>query len=995
MHGSHTNHIGEEHSPTIAVSVDVCEDVEVKAKDREAKLLRTPLKTKHPGTPRQKSPRSAPKSFSNSHQNSPRMVNAVNDILPTVMVINNEIIVEDDDEELAKREGKTKRARVSTTPKTQTRKKESSSSSSEDDSDSSSGSDGDDGDGTSRGVNVSDKLHKPRAATREIAAKEREDARAKANGLKRPSSSRNLWLTSFQDAVDHVKTEPKATTDSILRTNGQNELSDSERDDFGVTTEEHSEEFPVVGSPISILVAGSATTGVIKTQKPTTTTSPTESKKTTSSSSRPKPKRTPPKSLMDMRLEQAQAALDAEDEEEKKNKEIAMRRATWHSRRTKILYGRSFKPHSPIPGPNLSEFALAVSRTLRKVATKKPQPNSSEEESDNEEMKVPAEDEEEIIPRVRRPFCMMRAGTRALAVQRKTRAFQEMDQPSLLVRAPKKFAELQHAGPLSVSEIELPSFDPSGAISHSMLRISDAGTLPVSGMPLPSVVLGSAHSSSDFSLNSWFKKKVSPFIVDFMAEEEPGGARNVASNCFQRLPLYAVRQPPLVQPLEISPFAERTLEKYGLRDLGHEWVTLFQAIGGISGGYSKSMKLQIPDTILLSPNGQPSMWYSTSASSHIKPRHLMRVTSQIILEEFTEWSSAASLENEVIAVRRVGFRVENMTLNQLQEFCREMERPRVAVHRHEWEEVDDDEEEVARDSQSKSFCLQKYVEPHRNSVRDNVSDKHYARSFYKRPFSLLSSDVLSKCDLFLFKTERDGVVESDENTGVADEGDDERLADGFDEETDEKPTVSLVHLNLESQSLFEDSLSARGFDKDAIVPQLYHMKLTASEILNRLNRSLHARQVSAIGVAVNIPGDDPKFPRQLVDTATRVCQHPTELRAIRSALRRRKHRFASLQRAESSISFRPIPVYISPRYIGAVVPKNYRDGKFHSLLAPKQANSVNRLHLSPRPPLTLIQHPLSKQYTKMDHIGSDESRTASPRKTKHKVKKDMTQDVNK
>uniref|UniRef100_K3WES4 Uncharacterized protein n=1 Tax=Globisporangium ultimum (strain ATCC 200006 / CBS 805.95 / DAOM BR144) TaxID=431595 RepID=K3WES4_GLOUD len=88
-----------------------------------------------------------------------------------------------------------------------------------------------------------------------------------------------------------------------------------------------------------------------------------------------------------------------------------------------------------------------------------------------------------------------------------------------------------------------------------------------------------------------------------MVEEEPGGAGNETSNRFQRLPLYAVRQPPLVQPLEISPFAERTFEKYGLRDLGHEWVTLFQTIGGISGGYSKSMKLQIPDTILLSPSG--------------------------------------------------------------------------------------------------------------------------------------------------------------------------------------------------------------------------------------------------------------------------------------------------------------------------------------------------------------------------------------------------------
>lgn len=116
------------------------------------------------------------------------------------------------------------------------------------------------------------------------------------------------------------------------------------------------------------------------------------------------------------------------------------------------------------------------------------------------------------------------------------------------------------------------------------------------------------------------------------------------------LPLYTERQPPLVQPLETSAFAERTFEEFGMRDLGHDWVTLFQTIGeGNCGGYSKSMKLNVPDTILLSPSGYvvclcwlstgenlqsrfltnnlcgrlPSMWYSTSASSYIKPQNLM------------------------------------------------------------------------------------------------------------------------------------------------------------------------------------------------------------------------------------------------------------------------------------------------------------------------------------------------------------------------------------
>lgn len=89
-------------------------------------------------------------------------------------------------------------------------------------------------------------------------------------------------------------------------------------------------------------------------------------------------------------------------------------------------------------------------------------------------------------------------------------------------------------------------------------------------------------------------------------EEQPspssGGEKSPLRHT--RLPLYIERQPPLVQPLETSVFAERTFEKFGVRDLGHEWVTLFQTIGeGNCGGYSKSMKLHVPDTILLSPSG--------------------------------------------------------------------------------------------------------------------------------------------------------------------------------------------------------------------------------------------------------------------------------------------------------------------------------------------------------------------------------------------------------
>lgn len=72
----------------------------------------------------------------------------------------------------------------------------------------------------------------------------------------------------------------------------------------------------------------------------------------------------------------------------------------------------------------------------------------------------------------------------------------------------------------------------------------------------------------------------------------------------KRRPLYTVRQPPLIQPLRLSPFIERTCSRFGIPpdDLANEWVVLFQAISG-GGRIGEGMPLQIPDTVLLSPSG--------------------------------------------------------------------------------------------------------------------------------------------------------------------------------------------------------------------------------------------------------------------------------------------------------------------------------------------------------------------------------------------------------
>jgi len=86
----------------------------------------------------------------------------------------------------------------------------------------------------------------------------------------------------------------------------------------------------------------------------------------------------------------------------------------------------------------------------------------------------------------------------------------------------------------------------------------------------------------------------------------------------QRRPLYSQRQSPLVQPHGTSAFIERMWDRFGIQDLAHEWVTVFQSMVGSDAGQRHQqgdsgrshhgsildgMKLLIPDTVLLNPSG--------------------------------------------------------------------------------------------------------------------------------------------------------------------------------------------------------------------------------------------------------------------------------------------------------------------------------------------------------------------------------------------------------
>ncbi|POM57308.1 hypothetical protein PHPALM_38194 [Phytophthora palmivora] len=140
----------------------------------------------------------------------------------------------------------------------------------------------------------------------------------------------------------------------------------------------------------------------------------------------------------------------------------------------------------------------------------------------------------------------------------------------------------------------------------------------------------------------------------------------------KRRPLYTIRQPPLIQPMRLSSFTQKTCSRFGapLEDLAHEWVVLFQAIsGGKMGG--DAMPLHIPDTVLLSPSGQPSVWYTTSSSGRVKAKDLMRVSPQAILEAFETQLPCqrhSCKDHDIMAVRRLGFEVDNLSRHDLKRY---------------------------------------------------------------------------------------------------------------------------------------------------------------------------------------------------------------------------------------------------------------------------------------------------------------------------------------
>lgn len=300
----------------------------------------------------------------------------------------------------------------------------------------------------------------------------------------------------------------------------------------------------------------------------------------------------------------------------------------------------------------------------------------------------------------------------------------------------------------------------------------------------------------------------------------------------------------------------------------------------------------------------------------------------------------------------------------------------------------------------RSFCLQKYVEPEGNATFLAVWRSVKSRSDFslgQEPATTLASSRRN-CDIFLFKRG---------NYTIKDDSSDDEAED--DEHTKKKLRSAMLHLDIEEDRAIERTLRRNGFDGERINPQLFHMKLVTSDIMNRVNRAHENRQVCGIicefffgavdkklyfsallGIHwENSPSSwetlrhedaisrmicefyesekrpiSPRRPLRYADISNSTPSSPQSRRGRASIVEENESlqlyhelnpRFPSVQlphvnerqwKCRSAL----LPPDISPRYVGAQVPKRYRCGLFQPLLTSKQADSVNRLHLSPRAP---------------------------------------------
>ncbi|KAG7380464.1 hypothetical protein PHYPSEUDO_007197 [Phytophthora pseudosyringae] len=598
------------------------------------------------------------------------------------------------------------------------------------------------------------------------------------------------------------------------------------------------------------------------------------------------------------------------------------------------------------------------------------------------------DDGEEKSQDVRRHFCVMQAGLEgALEIDEGENAKARTSKKTV-ISVPRKFdatvKEVPHAFTSSTDSIA-----PPPPLSHldSDNRFNVALTPPSTAV---------FSSSEGFAMETWFKRTLTGELGNSKAlrawghsqerEKRMRSHNDEEEDC--KRPLYTVRQPPLIQPLRLSAFTQKTCSQFGIpsEDLAHEWVVLFQAISG--GKLGDGMPLQIPDTVLLSPSGQPSVWYTTSSAGRVKAKDLMRVSPQAILEAFvTPLPSQRHLSasaGDIIAVRRLGFEVASLSRQQLTRYGGPQHLPPPGVELQIC---------ALRDDQSKPADSNSRT-THSGGHGGTVDPSRKSNDTSKRSTPRAYSDVFLLA-LPNMDGERAGNDPIKDNV-VVNETPQQMLQGDH----------RLSHLDIvHPDGCTWKTLRRGGFDPDVMAPLLFYMKRVTSEIANSVNLGHNTRQACGLaceffvgeynrsvyfsglrgiqwvasapswellrdvdplsrslcefyGSDVSTPGLSESRARRSGPSSPQRPRSP--LASDRTMYYEQNPRFPSVHTPFVSAKqwlhrSQLLAPDISPRYVGASVPKIYRDGVFQSLLTAHQADSVVRLNLSPQAPATLAE----------------------------------------
>ncbi|ETV95400.1 hypothetical protein, variant [Aphanomyces invadans] len=400
-------------------------------------------------------------------------------------------------------------------------------------------------------------------------------------------------------------------------------------------------------------------------------------------------------------------------------------------------------------------------------------------------------------------------------------------------------------------------------------------------------------------------------------------------------------QPPPARPTR---FREDLHRASGQVDNAMQWVAFFQAICPVVP-YANPIRLNVPDTVLLTPQGAPSIWYHSSASSGgvLKRKQPAHMTANAILAAFVGPHPDVVGPTEAVAVVRFGFSSRVMSRADFAILCDDMNGHKLTPLRP-----------TGPSLPSVPFCLQRYIRPQ--------DDKRYIVSFSLHP-PCQGHSKPAMCDVFVapyskrYHLGQAEVVSHPERT--------------------EKPVPPPLFADRKAS--YDFHMGVRDAKLVSPVSLMKHLTVT---LAHHINSHHVTNPVQGIVCEYIVGADDdivymtgvlgvscmhdamPSW--ELLAHADPeshlICQHHAQLRANAATPRRppppdktaptpstQTPRFPSVPNAQVSSTDEWTRGVASadrcPRYKNASPSKFFRDGKFVTKLSAMQCESSCRLHL--------------------------------------------------